>query len=162
MPTVYRKTAKGVVEIGTRSHGLTPRERNALIVVDGKRNSDELHALIALNPQQTLENLAAQGFIEPIAEAVPPAAPPRHTAAAAPTKSFFEAQRGAAVRAFTELMGPVGDGLALRMERARSAQELQPLVAMAVYLIGNERGRSQAQAYAALFQDKHDGAQGGA
>jgi hypothetical protein len=65
MEIVYRKTERGVTEIATRQHKLAPRLRSALVVVDGKRTDQELAALIAGQPQETLQALLEAGFIEP-------------------------------------------------------------------------------------------------
>jgi len=66
MATIYRKTAKGQAEIETRAHRLPPRLRSALILVDGRRSDEELQRLILVQPQQMLQQLDAQGFIEVI------------------------------------------------------------------------------------------------
>lgn len=65
--TVHRKTAKGLDAIATRQGGLTPRQRSILILVDGKRNFDELAKLSSAfgDPEQLLVDLEAGGFIEP-------------------------------------------------------------------------------------------------
>ena len=45
MSIIFRKTAKGISEIETREHRLTPRVRNALILVDGRRDLAALKML---------------------------------------------------------------------------------------------------------------------
>lgn len=83
MPTIFRKTAKGVAEIETRAHRLVPRMRNTLILVDGRRDSDDLQTLLAKPAEDTLRALAEQGFIEAVGETVrnpaslPPTSPAR-------------------------------------------------------------------------------------
>ena len=72
MPLIYRKTAKGLTEIETRAHRLPPRLRSALIVVDGKRDVAELRPMILAQPEETLQALAEQGFIEVVGETAPP------------------------------------------------------------------------------------------
>lgn len=165
MPTIFRKTAKGVSEIGTREHRLAPRMRSALIMVDGKRSDADLRALIAQQPDETLAALAEQGFIEVLATAptaAPAAAPaaaqvPRAVAnaAAAPARpaADFETRRGAAVRALNDQLGPHAETLAVKMERTRTADELRPLLATAAQFIGHARGRAAADDYAARFAD---------
>jgi len=157
MPLIFRKTAKGVTEIETRAHRLPPRIRSALIMVDGKRSDADLRPLIAQQPDETLAALAEQGFIEivapvPAAAQVPRAVP---AAAAAPARPAvdFEARRRAAVRGLNDQLGPAAETLAINMERARSADELRPMLATAVQLIANARGRSAADDYAARFSD---------
>jgi ribosomal protein S7 len=84
MAIIYRKTAKGVAEIETRAHRLTPRMRSALILVDGKRSDAELAAMIQQQATETLHALAGQGFIEVLTIASAPAAPAAPVAPVAP------------------------------------------------------------------------------
>ena len=157
MPIIYRKTAKGVNEIETRAHRLVPRARSALIMVDGKRDAMALAGLIQ-QAAETLTMLAEQGFIEAagasasakLAALVPAPAPSRTPPAAQTAASpEFVARRRAAVRALNDALGPTGEALAVRMERARDPGELAPLLQVAVQLIGNVRGRAAAEAFAA-------------
>jgi len=73
MSIVYRKTERGQTEIATRQYKLAPRLRSALVVVDGKRSQLELAAMIAGEPQQTLQALLEAGFIEPAHDPASPA-----------------------------------------------------------------------------------------
>ena len=162
MATIYRKTAKGVQEIETRALKLAPRFRSLLILVDGRRGDDELLRMVALAGSQGLEALAEGGFIEAIgltAEAasrpVPAAAPPA-PAAPAPAPSAgdsLEQRRREAVRALIDSVGPMGEALALRMERSQGREEFAALVATAAQIIANTRGRGAASAYLARFGD---------
>jgi hypothetical protein len=175
MATIYRKTAKGLTEIETRALRLSPRLRSALILIDGRRSDDDMRKLVAQAPDETLAWLNEQGFIEiiaitqdaPGARAVPAAAPPRQPAAAtsatmpaaasgaqdtatsAPPARSFEATRSQAVRLFTDLVGPMAESLAIKMERTRSADELRPLLQTAQTIITNARGGQAASDYAA-------------
>jgi hypothetical protein len=63
----------------------------------------------------------------------------------------FEATRAQAVRAFTDLVGPMAEALAIRMERTRSPAELRPLVQTAQTIIGNARGSQAATSYGSRF-----------
>jgi hypothetical protein len=155
MPTIFRKTAKGTAEIETRAHRLTPRMRSLLILVDGKRDADDLRQLITVQADETLKALSEQGFIEAVGETMR-AAPAAEAAAAAPAPPAAPAQdvnvvRKAAIRMLTEILGPTADTLAVRMEKARSMEELKPLLGQAAKLILAARGRSPAEAYAAMF-----------
>ena len=164
MPTIFRKTAKGVTEIETRAHRLAPRMRSALIMVDGKRSDADLRPLIQQQADETLAALAAQGFIEVIAPAPTQPSRPVGPAQAAPAQvgtapaaaaattmagGDFAARRRAAVRALNDQLGPGAETLAIKMERTQSSDELRALLATAVQLIGNARGRAAAEAYAA-------------
>ncbi len=168
MPTIFRKTAKGVSEIETRAHRLPPRMRSALILVDGKRDTADLRALITQQPDETLRALSEQGFIEAVGETLPesgpvpldgtpvPAAPASPAAAPAAADAGkpsveFEAFRRLAVRLLNDELGPAAEQLSMRMEKSRSLAELQPLLQQAVNLVGNVRGRAAAQNFASRF-----------
>jgi hypothetical protein len=172
MATIYRKTAKGHSEIETRSHRLPPRLRSALILVDGRRSDDELRKLILQQPDESLHLLNEQGFIEiiGITQAAPATVRAPLPAAAAPLApapvavsrpqpleqpsmppSDFAATRALAVRLFTDMVGPMAEALALKMERARSPDELRPLVQTAQRIIGNTRGGQAATDYGTRF-----------
>jgi len=174
MANIYRKTAKGHSEIDTRALRLPPRLRSALILIDGRRSDDELRKLILQQPDESLHALREHGLIEVIGithdapaarvqagATAPPAtavraaaapspapfpAPPAAAATAAPARSF-EAARADAVRAFTDLVGPMAEALAIKMERTRSYDELRPLVQTAQTVIGNSRGSQAAAGY---------------
>ena len=150
MPIIYRKSAKGVTEIETRAHRLLPRARSTLILVDGKRDADQLRGLIQQQADETLAMLLEQGFIELMPE---PIAAPASAAAPAPAVSApgaeFATRRRAAVRDLNDALGPAGETLAIRMERAANDTELRSMVQTAAQLIAGARGGAAADAYAA-------------
>lgn len=165
MVTVYRKSSKGTAEIETRAHKLPPRLRSALILVDGKRSDVDLQALIGAAAAETLSALAGDGFIEVIsvadtkraaapapavaaAAAGPVTAPPSTTSA-----SDLTLRRREAVRAVNELLGPMGESLSIKLERARSIDELRTLLEQALPVIAGARGRDAARAFAERFND---------
>ncbi len=163
MPTIYRKTAKGVAEIETRAHRLPPRLRSALILVDGKRDTDDLRGLVPLQADEALAYPQGEGFIEAVGETLrsgseaaataapaPAAAAPAAAAADKPSADF-EAFRRLAVRLLNDELGPAAEMLSMKMEKSRSMAELQPLLQQAVNLVGNVRGRIAAQAFASKF-----------
>jgi hypothetical protein len=166
MAIIYRKTAKGVAEIETRAHRLTPRMRSALIFVDGKRSDAELATMILQQATETLHALAGQGFIEVLtvaagptaaapATATPPRAPASPAVAAPPASPTpdLQARRREAVRAVNDLLGPAGESAAVRLERARNVDELRAALSAAVQTLGAARGRQVAEAFAARFSD---------
>ena len=164
MATIYRKTAKGHSEIETRAHRLSLRLRSALIMVDGRRSDDEVHKLMPQHAEDTLQQLVEQGFIEIIGitqDALPARAPaPMQPAAATPAPAAalavppsmpprdFATTRLQAVRLFPEMVGPMAEARAMKMERARSPDELVPLMQTAQRIIGNARGGAAAADYA--------------
>lgn len=166
MGTVYRKTAKGHDEIETRANRLSPRMRSTLILVNGSRSDDELRGMIAQQCDETLAALVADGYIEAVGRSETPPHPTATTSAAhrpattqarsaaptAPVKLPDHARlRREIVRALTDHLGPMGETLAIRIERSRDFAELKPLIETAVQAIGNVRGASAAAAFRSRF-----------
>jgi hypothetical protein len=158
MAFVYRKTPKGLVEIETRAHRLPPRLRGALILVDGRKSDSELAALILAEPQVVLASLLTDGYIEVAAtladrdpESKSPAEPPAAAPAVRIVGPTLESTRRDAVRQLNDQLGPHAESLAIKMERARTMPELQPLLAQAVALLRAVRSRAVAEAFAARF-----------
>ena len=164
MPT-YRKTDKGQAEIETRAFRLSPRLRIPLIMVDGRRNEDELRKLIASQPDETLQALLDQGFIEvvaapPGARASSEAKPATEVAPAAegatdptsiPAPMRFEDLRRQAVRSLIDQAGPAAEGVALKMEKTRNLQELRPLLSVARDILSTSTSQAAAAAFAARY-----------
>lgn len=159
MSILFRKTAQGVAEIETRAHRLPPRIRAALILVDGKRDVDDLKLLLTVQADETLRFLSEHGFIESVGETLRPAPPaplpPRPPAPTAPAKptAAFESARRAIVHEINKLLGPPGESLAIRMERARTPEDLRPLVAVGVQLVAAARGQATAAAFASRLPE---------
>ncbi|MCE2915015.1 MAG: hypothetical protein ACOVOT_09975 [Rubrivivax sp.] len=164
MPTLHRKTTKGVSEIETRAHRLAPRLRTALLMVDGKRKDAELATLLGSGTADILTALREQGFIEAVESApaagssATPATPAAGSGAPVPSTSFsvaapvdLDSHRRDAVRALGELLGPGADTMSMRMEKAKTFDELYPLVERAAQLVANTRGRTLAEAYYMRF-----------
>lgn len=157
MGTVYRKTEKGQAEIATRQNHLALKLRSALIMVDGKRTDEELMRMIAPPAEEALQSLLADGYIEVIGVTAGRAAPARpaveegpSTLPPAPHKPV-EALRLQAVRFMSEQLGPLGDNLAVKMEKARTWEELHPLLVTAHRYIADNRGAATADAFKAAF-----------
>jgi hypothetical protein len=76
---------------------------------------------------------------------------------AGPTRSAstpaagLDTLRRDAVRALNDAAGPAAEALAVRMEKARGAEELRPLIALAARTVANLRGRAAGEAYAERF-----------
>lgn len=157
MATIYRKTDQGQDEIDTRARHLAPRLRSALIMVDGRRTDDELRKLIPQQPDETLQALVEQGLIE-VAHVThakpaprPEAAPALADTVPAALAPNFEALRRDAVHTLNELLGPMAETLAMKMEKATSLADLRPLLETAVTVIGNARGGGAAAKFAMKF-----------
>ena len=118
--TIYRKTSRGTEALAHRHPSLGPRERSALIMIDGRRPARELAAIG--NASELVAHLLAHGFIAPISEpASTPAAlaPDRPQGAAMP---LAKAQR-LAVHRLVALLGPGATDLCIRFEKVRNPQE---------------------------------------
>jgi hypothetical protein len=155
MATTYAKTAAGQNEIETRARRISPRHRSLLILIDGKRTDAELGALVQ-QFDETLPALLEAGLIEVVATTPakpskePPVAP--EVAPAAPAGGEdFQTMRREAVRAVNDLLGPSGESLALRLERAADAEELRAALERAVAYIANARGGGAAAQFASRF-----------
>ncbi len=62
---VYEKTASGIDEIAGAQRRLKLRQRQVLILIDGKRTLNEItQSLPRLTVAEIIEELAAQGFIQ--------------------------------------------------------------------------------------------------
>lgn len=156
MSIIYAKTPLGLHEIATRERRLSPRLRSALILVDGKRDEEELARLIQ-NADETLQALLEAQLIAAVAgksarssrpaelEPEPAAAPAGLSAADLATL------RRDAVRALNDLLGPEAESLALRLERATDEDQLRAGLERAVQYIANARGGGAAASFATRF-----------
>jgi hypothetical protein len=166
MAPVYRKTEKGHAEIETRANRLVPRLRSALIVIDGRRSSDELHKLILNQPDETLAVLLDQGYIELIA-GLPARASSRHeggtpTSPGTPTMQpgqapsalgVFPLHCRQAARFLNEHLGPAAESLAIKIEKAHDWAELRPHLEAATEVLRSGRSAAAAHDFAARFVD---------
>ena len=169
MTTVYRKSAKGQHEIETRANRLVPRLRTALILVDGRRTDADLRALVQAEPDATLLALLEAGYIEVVSTQAPPPfaptaatapaarAPPAAVAVAAPaaaaSPAAFAERRRLAVRHLTDQIGPAAETAAMRIEKARNADELRSALEHAQRVLQAARGGAAAAQFAARFLD---------
>ena len=159
MSVIYRKTAKGQTEIETRVNRLLPRLRQALILVDGRKTDAELAKLVLAEPAAALEALLAAGYIEVIATlADEPAAQNPAPAAAVAARKTASAEniRRDAVRYLNDKLGPAAEGIALKLERAKTMPEIRPLLVNAGQLLRSISGRAVAEEFAARFLSSKD------
>lgn len=145
---MYQKTPKGSQAIATRDHALTPRMRQMLILVDGKRQAEELAKLSGTQAEapQLLAQLQELGFIEGIASSAPTSAP-APLEPAKPAVTLKEAQRYA-VRKLTDLMGPGAEALCIRIESTRSTQDFMQAVRNAETVLRDFGGAQMAASFA--------------
>lgn len=155
MGTIYRKTDKGQVEIETRALRLAPRLRTALILIDGRRTDNELRPLLPNDAGQTFLALLQNGFIEVVrvveerAEPRPPAPPGSSDLRV----RLFELRRRDAVRALIDQVGPLGEAVALRLEKCADWTEFKPTLELARQVLEYARGPTVAQEYTRRFME---------
>ena len=115
LQAMLRKTEKGVVEIKTHAHGLEPRLRTLLIVVNGKTTGADLVKQFERvgNVRPMLERLIAEGFVREVQGAV---------------SVDFKEVRLQLSHALTDAMGPAGDAIALQLEGCKSMDALRAFV----------------------------------
>lgn len=157
---VYRKSALGAEAIANRSHGLLPKQRSVLIMVDGKRSYDDLMKVAGAlgDPEQLLGDLEAGGFIEPTGAVVARASTPAATGAPVPAAARVETAAPApggtattlvdakrlAIRLITQVLGPMGEDLCIRVEAARDLEAYVAAVRKAHGVIREVRGSTEA------------------
>jgi hypothetical protein len=120
----WAKTAAGQAEVQAKQLALPQRLRSVLIMVDGRRSGEDLRRMLGDGAEAALAQLAAQGLVTALAgepEAAAPASASDRPSAASATKPAAEPlkdRQRVAVRFLTDALGPMGDALALRLERA--------------------------------------------
>jgi hypothetical protein len=168
VPTIYAKSPAGQLELKSRSNAVPPRARTLLILVDGKRSDTELSALVP-DFEASVGALLKAGLIEPVASARPPAStravggPEAPSPAAAPAAERvpppppapaaidLPTLRLESARAVNNLLGPEGDALAMRIERAAEAEVLQVALERCVSYIAATRGKRAADEFAQRY-----------
>jgi hypothetical protein len=118
---VFRKTQKGRDEIEKRTLRIDAKRRTLLILVDGRASAGELADKLAHIPDSLalLQSLWSEGFVEPAGAlaADEPAGAGVPEAARAGAADLDQLKRRA-TREIERLMGPDGDSIAIRIERA--------------------------------------------
>lgn len=142
---IYVKTQKGVDEINKRSHGLPPRARQVLILLDGKRSIDDVTNMIPGDETlELLDDLFAGGFMEPQHEnavvmapepkpAVVKSTTPKPVAAKPAAKAEFPKDDAARLEMAKNFMrntvqtflGGMGSGFISHIEKCHSFEELR-------------------------------------
>jgi hypothetical protein len=154
------KSQKGNDEVVTRKHGLNPRIRQMLILIDGHRNFSALSKLIGA--KETLAYamaLESEGFIARVSvpstvsvlggnETVLESALPVMAPLAAPAPNLptadFATMRHRIERLLHETLGPFADDISVRVEKARTLQDLRDLLQSIVLIVEAVRGKSAA------------------
>lgn len=145
-PMIYTKTELGQAAFQSRSVALTPRQRSAFIMFDGKRSADEvLKATAGLSvTAEDVNHLLALGLLAASATAAPVAAPqpaPASVAGAPPTQNeqaHYSKAYPIATR-LTASLGLRGFRLNLAVEAAGNLAQLQELAPKIKDAVGPEK-----------------------
>lgn len=150
---VFHKTARGAEEIGGAGRSLAARLRRALILVDGVKSVADLAPMFRQGEiDAILEELQAAGYISleggAVAEPAPTPSSATGTSVASPGASRLEEARRIAMREVMDRLGPGGDTLALKIERAAGPAELRAVVAETERVFASFLGEAAARAFA--------------
>jgi hypothetical protein len=145
---VFHKTALGAAEIGGAGRTLASKLRRALILVDGVKSVAELAPMFRQGEIDTiLEELQAGGYVSLEGGAIASASPPGAEAAPAGGLQRFEEAKRAAMREVMDRLGPNGDTLAVKIERAASPSELRSVLNEAERVMSAFVGEAAARAF---------------
>lgn len=157
--TIYTKTDAGLREIEQRTHKLDIRHRTLLIMLDGKRAVSDLETQLGRGDMllPMLARLLELGLITgssaptrtvpPVAPAARPAAASMPPAPAPAADNDWKQQSQRATQLLNEILGPMGDGLAMRLEALKSPEPLPELLQRCRALIGDVRGQQGLQRF---------------
>jgi hypothetical protein len=131
--TVLSKSAKGREEIETRKHKLEQRLRTVLITINGKLTAAELAKQFSnmSDIQAVLERLVREDFAQP---ALDPA-------------GRLKAARAELAALISSSLGPAGDDIAIKVEAARSIDELRAYLESRRALLDGALGKEKAAAF---------------
>lgn len=148
MDDIYRKTDKGHEEIAKRAYRLPARVRSMLILVDGRRSTAQLldQGRHFGDAEQFLRDLIEGGFIEP-AGGLPHGEPHGEPALATVADAQMPAVRGFAQRFIADALGPDGDAIAVTIEQAREAAELNARLERVRDMLRELRGQQLAERF---------------
>ncbi|WP_018232770.1 hypothetical protein [Thioalkalivibrio thiocyanodenitrificans] len=148
---VYSKTPKGHQEIRERSLKLPPKLRQLLIMIDGESNVATL-----------MERLEAMGDIRghlsalehlDLIEASGGAANPPSSVSAEPTDDALQETRRNLSHLLLDSLGPNAESLAMKIEGARSREELLGHCEASFAIVRDMLGKTRADTYWARVRD---------
>jgi hypothetical protein len=131
---IYRKTEKGLAEITSTERTVDRRLRPLLILVDGNRTANSIHALISGIGirEEDFDQLANNGYIEPVARpdqrpAANDATGPVPASQRSSLERFADGQRYLNETA-TDKLGLRAFFFVLKIEKCSSAEDLLALL----------------------------------
>jgi hypothetical protein len=160
---LFQKTPLGVGEIKSRAMGLGPKTRQLLIVIDGHKTcQDLLRIMPQAELQEQLALLTAALLIERLDTTEHFYAPNGNASQSTFSPTFAPTQasqtlldplidmvtaRSRISHALIDTMGPHGETLASRVEKAKDFQEIKELLATIAPAVEAFGGRSALQAF---------------
>jgi len=129
-PLIYVKTPKGIEEINNRTHGLSQRARQMLIMMDGKRSLSDVVAIIPEDEVDTLlATLIADGFVVLLqtvgvvskGASVEKFTPPQNV------EQRFEMAKNLMRNTVNAFLGGMGSGLINQVDHCTNLDELRAL-----------------------------------
>lgn len=151
---IYRKTQKGLAEIAGTERTVDRRLRPLLILVDGNRTANSIHALISGIGirEEDFDQLADSGYIEPMArpdqrpaanDGTAPPAEPQLPQRRSSLERFADGQRYLNETA-TDKLGLRAFFFVLKIEKCSSADELMALLPEFEQAIGKKLDKAYA------------------
>lgn len=135
---LFERTSAGAAELLSRQHGLSPRARQLLLLLDGKRDVKRLSRIFAAHELQAyLTVLRTAGFIRAKSLVTNPG----------DAGTLITMRENALVR-FLEATGIAGEPFALRVAKCQTPQELHALVPAMASVIEVSRGPGAARQFA--------------
>ena len=147
---VFARTPKAALELGSRRRGLPLRQRQLLILFDGRRTLADLARFVP--PPELLawtEALQRDGYVARREAGAPAGAAPEPVASAdLSLAQTLQELRERLRRALLDMTGPHGDAMAARIERAASIEELRALRVPAAAVVEAVQGHAATGLFA--------------
>ena len=127
---VYEKTAAGIDEISGDQRRLGPKQRQVLILIDGKRKLAEIEqSLPRLAVTEIVEDLAAHGLIQdPQRPLIITPKPATAAEMAEPSAERLAETKSILISSTTEYLGLMGRGMAEQISCASSYAQLKACI----------------------------------
>lgn len=127
---LYVKTPKGIEEITSRKYALPARQRQVLVMLDGKRSRGEIADLLPGGEAESLlEKLISGDFIVPlqtVAQAeLAAGAPPAKTAAPQDDAERFEMAKNFMRNTVQTFLGVMGSGFISQVNKCTNFDDLR-------------------------------------
>ena len=130
--TILSKSAKGREEVETRKHKLEQRVRTVLITINGKSTVAQLKDQLGMaDLDAVLERLLGEGFVQ---AALDPAA-------------RLQQARIELARLISATLGPSGDDIAMKVEGAKTIEDLRAYLGSRRELLDGALGKDKAAAF---------------